>query len=399
MTQQLHWKKDIALFLSAQTVTLLGSSIVQYAIIWYITLTTSSGLMITISTLCGFLPQLVISLFAGVWVDRYNRKYVSMISDAVIALVTLLLAVAFILGYKPLWLIFAVLAVRSFGTGIQTPTVNAIIPQLVPKDRLIKINGINSTLSSLNMLIAPAASGVLYAYFSIEKIFFADVITAAIGLVFMSMLKIAKLTNSNLDGKSTIKVIGEGFHYLRQNPFISYLIMFLIIMMILISPAAFMTPLMVSRSFGPEAWRLAINEMAFSSGAITGGILIAMWGGFTSRLRTTLFAGGAYGFFMIALGCAPLFSIYLAFNFLIGITMPCFNAPVTSLLQEKVIPEMHGRIFSLVQVANCCALPLGMVLFGPLADHFRIEHLLVIAGVLVLLLCVQLFVKRKLAEK
>lgn len=398
MTQQLHWKKDITLFLSAQTVTLLGSSIVQYAIIWYITLTTSSGLMITISTLCGFLPQLIISLFAGVWVDRYNRKYVSMISDAVIALVTLLLAVSFILGYKPLWLIFAVLAVRSFGTGIQTPTVNAIIPQLVPKDRLIKINGINSTLSSLNMLIAPAASGVLYAYFSIEKIFFADIITAAIGLALMSMLKLAKLTNDNIDGKSTIKAIGEGFHYLRQNPFIRYLIIFLIAMMILISPAAFMTPLMVSRSFGPEAWRLAINEMAFSSGAIAGGILIAMWGGFTCRLRTTLFAGGAYGFFMIALGCAPLFSIYLAFNFLIGITMPCFNAPVTSLLQEKVIPEMHGRIFSLVQVANCCALPLGMVLFGPLADHFRIEHLLVIAGILVLLLCVQLFVKRKLAE-
>lgn len=398
MTQQLHWKKDITLFLSAQTVTLLGSSIVQYAIIWYITLTTSSGLMITISTLCGFLPQLIISLFAGVWVDRYNRKYVSMISDAVIALVTLLLAVSFILGFKPLWLIFAVLAVRSFGTGIQTPTVNAIIPQLVPKDRLIKINGINSTLSSLNMLIAPAASGVLYAYFSIEKIFFADIITAAIGLALMSMLKLAKLTNDNLDGKSTIKAIGEGFHYLRQNPFIRYLIIFLIAMMILISPAAFMTPLMVSRSFGPEAWRLAVNEMAFSSGAITGGILIAMWGGFTSRLRTTLFAGGAYGFFMIALGCAPLFSIYLTFNFLIGITMPCFNAPVTSLLQEKVIPEMHGRIFSLVQVANCCALPLGMVLFGPLADHFRIEHLLIIAGILVLLLCIQLFVKRKLAE-
>lgn len=276
MTQQLHWKKDIALFLSAQTVTLLGSSIVQYAIIWYITLTTSSGLMITISTLCGFLPQLIISLFAGVWVDRYNRKYVSMISDAAITLVTLLLAVSFILGYKPLWLIFAVLAVRSFGTGIQTPTVNAIIPQLVPKDRLIKINGINSTLSSLNMLIAPAASGVLYAYFSIEKIFFADVITATIGLVLMSMLKITKLTNDNLDGQSTIKAIGEGFRYLRQNPFIRYLIMFLIVMMILISPAAFMTPLMVSRSFGPEAWRLAINEMAFSSGAIAGGILIAM---------------------------------------------------------------------------------------------------------------------------
>lgn len=399
MTPHSYWKKDITLFLSAQTISLFGSSIVQYAIIWYITLTTSSGLMITLSTLCGFLPQLIISLFAGVWVDRYNRKYVSMISDAVIAVVTLLLAISFILGYKPLWLIFAVLAVRSFGTGIQTPTVNSIIPQLVPKEHLIRVNGINSTLSSLNILIAPAASGVLYAYFSIEKIFFVDVITAAIALTLMSMLKLTRLSSQNLEGKSTIKAIREGFHYLKENPFIRYLIIFLIVMMILISPAAFMTPLMVSRSFGPEAWRLAINEMAFSSGAIVGGILIAMWGGFNSRLRTTLLAGGAYGFFMIALGCAPVFAIYLAFNFLIGITMPCFNAPITALLQEKVDPTMHGRIFSLVQVANCCALPLGMVLFGPLADHFRIEHLLVTAGILVLLLCAQLFVKRTLATQ
>ncbi|HCU16724.1 macrolide-efflux protein [Hafnia paralvei ATCC 29927] len=398
MTPHSYWKKDITLFLSAQTISLFGSSIVQYAIIWYITLTTSSGLMITLSTLCGFLPQLIISLFAGVWVDRYNRKYVSMISDAVIAVVTLLLAISFILGYKPLWLIFAVLAVRSFGTGIQTPTVNSIIPQLVPKEHLIRVNGINSTLSSLNMLIAPATSGVLYAYLSIEKIFFVDVITAAIALTLMSMLKLARLSSQNLEGKSTIKAIREGFYYLKENPFIRYLIIFLIVMMILISPAAFMTPLMVSRSFGPEAWRLAINEMAFSSGAIVGGIAIAMWGGFNSRLRTTLLAGGAYGFCMIALGCAPVFAIYLAFNFLIGITMPCFNAPITALLQEKVDPVMHGRIFSLVQVANCCALPLGMVLFGPLADHFRIEHLLVMAGILVLLLCAQLFVKRKLME-
>ncbi|WP_227660404.1 MFS transporter [Hafnia paralvei] len=76
---------------------------------------------------------------------------------------------------------------------------------------------------------------------------------------------------------------------------------------------------------------------------------------------------------MIALGCAPVFAIYLAFNFLIGITMPCFNAPITALLQEKVDPAMHGRIFSLVQVANCCALPLGMVLFGPLAAKLNAE--------------------------
>lgn len=398
MTQHSHWKKDVALFLSAQTTSLFGSSIVQYAIIWYITLTTSSGLMITLSTLCGFLPQLLISLFAGVWVDRYNRKYVSMISDAVIALVTLLLAISFMLGYNPLWLLFAVLAVRSFGTGIQTPTVNAIIGQIVPKAHLLRVNGINSTINSLIMLLSPAVSGVLYAISSIEKIFFIDVITAAIGLAIMSVLKLAKLSNENLHGKSNISAIAEGFRYLRNNPFASHLILFLIVMMILISPAAFMTPLMVSRSFGPEAWRLAVNEMAFSGGAIAGGLLIAAWGGFERRILTTLLAGAAYGLLMIALGWAPIFAVYLLFNFMIGITMPCFNAPVTALLQEKVEPEMHGRIFSLVQVANCCSLPLGIALFGPLADHFRIEHLLILSGSLALLVCIQLFLKRQLAD-
>ena len=96
----LNWKKSITRFLTAQTISLFGSSLVQYAIVWYITLTTSSGKMLTISTLCGFLPQILISLFAGVWIDRYDRKLMIMLSDSVIAVSTLLLAIAFLSGHK-----------------------------------------------------------------------------------------------------------------------------------------------------------------------------------------------------------------------------------------------------------------------------------------------------------
>ena len=71
---QNHWLRRVILFLSGQTVSLFGSALVQYAITWHITLTTQSGVMMTIATLCGFLPQVVISLFAGVWADRYNKK-------------------------------------------------------------------------------------------------------------------------------------------------------------------------------------------------------------------------------------------------------------------------------------------------------------------------------------
>ena len=123
-----NWKNKTARFLTAQTISLFGSSIVQYAIVWYITLTTSSGKMLTLSTLCGFLPQILIAPFAGVWIDRWNRKKIVMLSDTAIAVSTLLLALAFLAGYKNVWLLLAVLVIRSAGTGIQTPAVNAILP-------------------------------------------------------------------------------------------------------------------------------------------------------------------------------------------------------------------------------------------------------------------------------
>ncbi|MHC8666547.1 MFS transporter [Bacillus cereus] len=379
-----NWKTKIILFLTAQTISLFGSSLVQYAIIWYITLTTSSGVMLTISTVCGFLPQIAISLFAGVWIDRYDRKKMIMLSDGIIAIATLVLAILFLTGYKSIWLLFIVLLIRSAGTGVQTPTVNALIPQIVPKEYLMKVNGINSSITSLIMFLSPAASAAILSIASIETTFFIDVITAMIGISIMLIIQVEGHVNAENKQKSNLQGIKEGFSYLKENVFIKRLIVLLIIIMILISPAAFLTPLMVTRSFGAEMWRLTASEMTFSAGAAAGGVLIAAWGGFRNRMHTTALACALYGLLMIGLGIAPIFIMYLVFNFLIGITMPCFNTPVTVLLQEKVEPSMHGRMFSLVQIANSCALPLGMIIFGPLSDMFSVEILLIYAGIFVL---------------
>ena len=160
-TRDKDWKKRIILFLTSQTVSLLGSSLTQYAIIWYVTLTTSSGLMLTISTLVTFIPQVLISLFAGVWADRYNRKHLIICADALVALSTLGLAFSFFVGYRELWIIFLVSAIRSVGTGIQTPTVNALIPQITPKSMLMRVTGFNGSLQNMTMIVAPAVSGAL----------------------------------------------------------------------------------------------------------------------------------------------------------------------------------------------------------------------------------------------
>ena len=83
------WKRNTILFLTSQTLSLFGTSLVQYAILWYITLNTQSGVMMTIYIICGFLPTFFLSPFAGVWADRYNRKLLIMLSDSMIALSTL----------------------------------------------------------------------------------------------------------------------------------------------------------------------------------------------------------------------------------------------------------------------------------------------------------------------
>ncbi|MCQ6563855.1 MFS transporter [Paenibacillus mendelii] len=394
-----EWKRKIILFLTAQTISLFGSSLVQYAIIWHITLTTTSGVMMTISTVCGFLPQIVISLFAGVWIDRYNRKKMIMLADGMIASATLIMAVLFLTGYQSIWLLFILLLIRSAGTGIQIPAYNAVIPQIVPKDKLMKVNGVNSSISSLMMFLSPAASGAILSITTMEATFFIDVITAVIGISIMLTIAVPSHANMTSRHKSNLLDIKQGFVYLKNHTLLKRLLLFLFIVMILISPAAFLTPLMVSRSFGGEVWRLTASEMTFSAGAIAGGIVIATWGGFRNRMHTTILACAFYGLLMVGLGVAPVFVMYLLFNFLIGITMPCFNAPITVLLQEKVESSMHGRIFSLVQVSNSCALPLGMVLFGPLGDIVRVESILIFAGIMVVACALYaLFSKRFIAE-
>lgn len=383
MIETNEWKRKVIKFLTAQTISLFGSSVVQYAIIWYITLTTSSGMMMTIATLCGYVPQIGVSLFAGVWVDRYDRKKLIMIADGCIACATLSIGIIFLTGYKEVWLLFLVLIIRSIGTGIQTPAVNAIIPQLVPKEHLMKVNGINSSLSSLTIFLSPAVSGAVLSVASIEMTFLIDVVTAILGIGIMFTIAVPKYKVDKIEGSTAMKEMKLGFAYLKSHKHIQHRILFLIVVMILISPSAFLTPLMVSRTFGGEVWKLTLSQMVFSLGAVAGGTLIASWGGFKNRMHTILAATLVYGIMMIAMGSSPFFILYLLANFTIGISMPCFNAPVNVLLQEEVEANMHGRVFSIMQIANVCALPFGTLLFGPLADRMSVQSILIGAGIAV----------------
>jgi len=379
-----NWKKNIILFLGSQSISLFGSSLVQYAIMWHITLTTQSGVMMTISIICGFVPTFILSPIAGVWADRYNRKMLIILSDALIAISTLILAILFLIGYEQLWLLFVMSGIRAIGTGIQTPAVGAILPQLVPEEKLTKVNGINGSILSVVTLVSPMISGALLTMSSMKVIFFIDVITAAIAISILLMFLHIPVHGKALQKQTTsyFSDLQQGLIYIKNHDFLKKFFIFFAFFFVLVAPVAFLTPLQVTRSFGNDVWRLTAIEIAFALGMIIGGIVIATWGGFKNKIHTMTFASLLFGIFTFALGIIPVFGIYLIFMGLNGVVLPIFNTPSMVLLQEKVEEDFLGRVFGVLGMISTSMMPLGMLIFGPISDIIKIEWLLMGSGIL-----------------
>jgi len=395
-----NWYKNIVLFLSSQAISLFGSSLVQYAMMWYITLSTESGVMMTIYIICGFIPTFILSPVAGVWADRYNRKMLIVLSDGLIALATLILAILFLMGFDDIWLLFLMAAIRAFGTGIQTPAVGAILPQIVPKNKLTKVNGINGSIQAIIMFVSPLVSAALLGMATMEIIFFIDVVTAAIAIgTLLIFLKIP--LHEKAKDKQTTSYLSDfklGLQYVNSHDFLKKFFLFFALFMVLMAPASFLTPLQVARSFGDDVWRLTAIEIVFSIGMMAGGAIIAAWGGFSNKVKTMGFATVIMGVCTFALGSVPNFWIYLFFMGVFGVAMPILNTPATVLLQEKIEEDYLGRVFGVMGMISTSMMPIGMLIFGPLADMIKIEWLLIGTGAFIMCLSLLLVKNHVLIE-
>lgn len=395
-----HWKKNIILFLASQIVSLFGSMLVQYAVTWYITLKTQSGVMMTISIICGFLPMFFISPFAGVWADRYNRKLLIILSDLMTAVSTLVLAILFYMGYESLWLLFVISAIRALGSGVQAPAVSAFIPQIVPEDQLTKVNATNGSIQSLAMIVAPILSGALLYLAPIENIFFIDVATAAVAIFILSvMLNVpAHAKALAVQKNGYFNDMKEGYLYIKNHRFIRVFFLYSSIFFIFISPAAFLTPLQVTRSFGGDVWRLTSVEIAFSGGTMLGGLLMLSWGGLKNKVHTMVLANLVLGACTVAIGVVPIFAVYLLMMVITGIAVPIYNTPATVLLQQKVEPDFLGRVFGVMSMISSIMMPAGMLIFGPVSDFIRIEWLLIGTGILLFAQGIAIFKTKVLVD-
>ena len=383
------WKRRVTVFLVGQTITTFGSFLVQYAIMWHLTLTTKSGLVLALAAVFGFLPQAIVSIFAGVWADRVNRKVMIIVSDSVIALATLILAVFMLSGVEDLWLIFLIMAVRSIGAGVQMPAISALVPQIVPTDKLLTVNGINSSISSSLQLLAPVAAAAVYSTMSLSAILFIDVVTAVIGLSLLATVAVPTLARvASEDKPSYFADLKEGMAYIFSNQLVRWVMaIFAIIFLLIVAPSN-LSPLMIARTFGGEVWMLTVLELSFGVGMLIGGALIAVFAKKIDRIGMIIGSSILFGILATAMGFTTNLILFFALFFVVGIAVPAFSTSAMTLLQETVEPERQGRVFGFLGIVMAVAMPLGMSILGPLADFVSVEILLIVTGIATVVIAV-----------
>jgi DHA3 family macrolide efflux protein-like MFS transporter len=383
------WKKKVAVFLVGQTITTFGSLLVQYALLWHLTLTTKSGVVLALAAVFGFLPQAIVSIFAGVWADRVNRKLMIIVSDSTIALATLVLAFFMLSGVDDLWLIFLVMAVRSVGAGIQMPAISALIPQIVPTDKLMRVNGINSSVQSSLLIIGPVAAAGIYSTFSLAAILFVDVVTAVIGLSLLATIAVPTLSRAASDDKpSYFTDLREGLKYIFSNDLVRWVMVIYSIVFLLVVAPSNLSPLMLVRTFGDDVWLLTILELSFGIGMVAGGALMAIFGSKADRLGMMVGTSILFGVLAVVMGFTTNLILFYTLFFLIGLAVPAFSTSSMTLLQETVEPERQGRVFGFVGIVMAVAMPIGMAVLGPLADIVSVEILLIATGAITVLIAV-----------
>lgn len=382
------WKFPFFTIWTGQAFSILGSTLVQFALIWYLTKTTGSGSVLAIASLVGLLPNVLLGPVAGALVDRWNRRLTMIVADSVVALATLLLAGLFSLGIVEIWHIYTLMFIRSLAGSFHWMAMRTSTSLMVPKEHLSRVQGLNSILSGSMSIIAAPLGALLLEVLPLQGVLLIDVSTAFLAvtpLLFIRVPQPAALENS---GKGALQPslwsdLVAGFRYVVSWPALTMILGMAMIINFLLTPAGSLMPLLVRTVFHGEALQFAGVESAMGIGVIAGGLLLGVWGGFKRRLFTSMLGLMGIGAGSLIIGLAPAWAYPLAVGgmLLMGISNPITNGPLLAALQESVEPEMQGRVFSLIDSAAGLMSPLGLILAGPLADTLGVQSWFIVGGI------------------
>ncbi len=374
-----NWFARFFTIWTGQALSLFGSALVQFALVWWLTQKTGSATTLTTAFLIAMLPQIVLGPFAGALVDRWNRRIIMISADATIALFSLLLAWLFATGRVEVWHIYAIMAIRSLGGAFHFPAMSASTPLMVPGEQLTRVNGLNQTLQGINGLIAPPVGALLLGFFQTQVVLLVDVGTAAMAILPLLFIPIPQPERDE-ESTQTVKPtlfndIGVALRYIRSWPGLVAILAMALFLNFLLVPSGALLPLLVTEHFRKGAIELGFLESAQGFGLIAGGVILSIWGGFKRKIATSItgIIGLGLGIMLVGLAPANLFYLAIAGTVILGFMIPITNGPIGAILQSVIRPDMQGRIMSLVNSAATAISPLGLLLAGPLSDWLGIR--------------------------
>ena len=386
---QRNWKISFFTVWTGQAFSLLGSEVVQFALVWWLTSKTGSATTLAIASMMAFLPQVFLSPFAGALVDRWDRRTVMMVADGVIALATSALAVLFALGAVQVWHIYLLMLVRSMGGSFQWPAMQASTSLMVPDQHLARIAGLNQALFGVAGIVAPPLGALLLETLSTQSALAIDVGTAALAIAPLFFVHIPQpMRRVPAQARpSLLADMREGWRFIWGWPGMVGLIGLALVVKIALTPAFSLIPLLVRDHFSGGAAQLSLLEAVSGVGAVIGGLALGVWGGFQKKIRTSMMGIILMGLGLLALGLIPsgLFWMALVSVFLIGLVIPLTDAPIMAIVQGTVAPEMQARVFTLMGSLLSLTSPLSLAIAGPVADRLGLQAWYVMAGGLCLL--------------
>jgi DHA3 family macrolide efflux protein-like MFS transporter len=377
------WFKRFATIWAGQAASLVGSQLVQFALVWYLTIQTGSATVLAIASVAAMLPQILLSPIAGAYVDRWKRRHVMIAADAFIAASTFVLIVLFALGYVQIWQIFVVLFVRSCFSAFHWPASQAATTMLVPQEHLTRVAGMNQSLQGIANILAPPMAAVLIAFLPIEQVLSFDILTAFLAILPLLAIRFPEPVPKAGPRQKVMADLREAFGYLRGwRGAVTLMAMFMVINL-LITPAFSLLPILVVDFFHGGAIDYASLEAAAGIGMISGGIILSIWGGTKKKIVTimasTILAG--IGISLIAFVPQNGFFMVLGLLLFVGMMLPILNGTVMALLQASVPKGMQGRVFALMGALAMAAAPIGLAFGGPVADLIGIQPWFLIAGI------------------
>ena len=377
---------------TGQAFSLLGSSLVQFALVWWLTKVTGSATVLATAAMMALLPQVFIGPIAGALVDRWNRRRVMIVADSLIALAVVLLAGLFAFDRVQIWHIYILMFVRAVGAAFHWPAMQASTSLMVPERHLSRVAGLNQALQGLASIMAPPLGALLLETVSMQATLSVDVATALLAIVpllFVHVPQPAHVDAGEGESKSSVTAdLREGLRFLRGWPGMLMVIGIAMIINLLLHPAMSLQPLLITNRFSGGALELAWMQCAFGVGFVAGGITLSAWGGFKRRAMTALLGLILNGLALALVGLTPASALWLAIGamFFAGFMNVVVNGSMFAMLQAIVPPEVQGRVFTVVLSGAGAVVPVGLAIAGPVADALGVHTWFVAGGAIMAIL-------------